>query len=119
MLGNLVKNHKKEGEEKMALKSMYFFSKDESSRKFLVIRIEGEKKEVAKSLVGVILGERVHESLSEHFSVTRVEFTRSGTSYSLSMGEVNSTLKTFGDIFKRKRTVCATLLCLGVGYCRQ
>ena len=87
----------------MALNSMYFFITDGSNGKFLVIRIEGEKKKVAKSSVGVIIGERVPESLSGPFTVMRVEFTRSGTSYSSSMGEVKFRIENLWGSFQKNK----------------
>ena len=87
----------------MTLNSMYFFSKDESYRKWLVIRIEGEKNEVAKSFVGVILGDEIPEGYSKPFEVMRVQFTSSGKSFSSSMGEVKFNMDNSLERFQKNK----------------
>ena len=71
----------------MDLKSMYFFDKDPSSRKLLVIRIEGQKNQVSGSLVGIIVDGEIPDNFSEPFKTMRAEFVYSGVSRHLSVGE--------------------------------
>ncbi len=99
----------------MILNSVYFFYKDESTRRFLVIRIEGEKKDVSESLVGVILGERIPESCSGPFKIMRVEYLSSGHQRSHShIGEVRLPIdKYWEDFLKNKDSLCYIVVSCG------
>lgn len=87
----------------MEIRSMYFFERGFSASKHLIIRIEGEKKEVLGAMVGVMLGDEIPEELRAEFKVWRVEFTASGKSRRTSIGEISFSIDDLWGAFEKNK----------------